>query len=383
MKTKEGATCVLYDFLQVRGGAERVSLLLSNQLSADLIVHAVDGRRFPSSELERVTPLSAHPVSASRSIRGASAWRAFLRLSPQPGVRGAIFSGHYAPLAARAFPDARRVLYLHGPPLPFHFDREDPAMLRVSVPLRAAMRLPMRALARRYLDAVAHMHDVFANSAPVAAAFERATGRQASVLHPPVDPRFFDAATSSRGYWISMARHEPVKRVDRVIDAFLGMPEQTLVLAGEGSQTPALMQRAAGAPHIRFVGGLDTPDLARWLAGARASIHVSHAEPFGLAMAESLAAGVPVLACEDSGAAELVVSGRNGQLLAADPNACTLREAVQAFDCPRHDDAGGGGPYAMDELRVERFAAVLQQALDASAGSGPDSGRMERRTTDA
>ena len=334
---------ILHDWLQVRGGAERVSLWLAEALQAELCVHAADpavpdhmpcdraGRPLLQALVPR--PPARHPVT-----RALAAWWAFERLAPST-VPVALFSGHYAPLAWRAHRDARRVLYLHGPPLPFVHDPDDPGLGQLAPWARSVARPALRLLARRHAAAVQAMHAVVANSRVVAERFEQRFQRPAVVIPPPVDPRFFACGRASEGYWISTARHEPMKRVERVVEAFLGLPEQRLVVAGHGSRTPHLQRMAAGAPNIRFVGALPTGALADWLGGAIGSVHIARDEPFGLAVAESLAAGKPVLASPEGGVAELVRPGIDGLWLPPDPDVDALRQAVRGAPATLWSDA--------------------------------------------
>jgi glycosyltransferase involved in cell wall biosynthesis len=107
------------------------------------------------------------------------------------------------------------------------------------------------------------------------------------------------------GYALVVSRLAPEKGVDVAIEAcrIAAMP---LVVAGEGPQLGALRERAAGA-EVRFVGRVDDVELARLRAGAALALVPSRsAETFGLAAAEAMAAGVPVLASRVGALPELV-----------------------------------------------------------------------------
>jgi glycosyltransferase involved in cell wall biosynthesis len=91
-----------------------------------------------------------------------------------------------------------------------------------------------------------------------------------------------------------VSRLSPEKGVDVAIDACreAGMP---LVIAGEGPQRAALVERARGQ-RVRFVGQADDAQLARLRAEAAVALVPSRsAESFGLAAAEALVAGLPVV----------------------------------------------------------------------------------------
>jgi glycosyltransferase involved in cell wall biosynthesis len=82
-----------------------------------------------------------------------------------------------------------------------------------------------------------------------------------------------------------------------------GMP---LVVAGDGPERAALLERA-GDGEVRFLGHVDDQELARLRAGAAIALAPSlSAETFGLAVAEAMAAGLPVAASRVGALPELV-----------------------------------------------------------------------------
>jgi glycosyltransferase involved in cell wall biosynthesis len=127
------------------------------------------------------------------------------------------------------------------------------------------------------------------------------------VLAPPV-PTASAAIPPLAGqatYALVVSRLSPEKGVDVAIDAcrMAGMP---LVVAGDGPERQALGERA-GDSDVRFAGRVDDDQLARLRAGAAIALAPSRsAETFGLAAAESMAAGLPVAASRVGALAELV-----------------------------------------------------------------------------
>lgn len=68
-------------------------------------------------------------------------------------------------------------------------------------------------------------------------------------------------------------------------------------------------------PNITFLGERGDLEKAHWLRHAAALVHpLAWDEPFGLAIVEALASGIPVLALDRGAARELVDHGRNGFL---------------------------------------------------------------------
>jgi len=117
------------------------------------------------------------------------------------------------------------------------------------------------------------------------------------VLAPPVraldSPP--DAELPAGSYALVVSRLSPEKGVDVALDA-CARAGVALVVAGDGPERAALTERARGA-DVRFVGRVEDEELARLRRGASIALAPSRsAETFGAAVAEAMAAGLPVAA---------------------------------------------------------------------------------------
>ena len=102
--------------------------------------------------------------------------------------------------------------------------------------------------------------------------------------------------------------------------------------------------------RLRLVGGWGTPGMRRFIQSACAGdrrivlcpgdplphlrsatlcVHPAYEDGFAYAPAEALAAGVPVIASEDTGMKELIESGRTGLILATG-DLGALTDAIEA-----------------------------------------------------
>jgi glycosyltransferase involved in cell wall biosynthesis len=113
------------------------------------------------------------------------------------------------------------------------------------------------------------------------------------------------ADAASDGYALVVARLAPEKGVDVAIDA-CRIAGVSLVVAGDGPERDGLRTRARDG-DVRFVGHVSDGELDRLRRGAALAIVPSRsAETFGMAAAEAMAAGVPVIASRVGALPELV-----------------------------------------------------------------------------
>jgi glycosyltransferase involved in cell wall biosynthesis len=111
-------------------------------------------------------------------------------------------------------------------------------------------------------------------------------------------------ATRDGGYALITSRLAPEKGIEVAIEACrrAGMP---LIVAGAGPERSRL--EAIGGSEVRFLGQLEETELAGLRAAATVALMPSRsAETFGLAAAEAMAAGLPVIASRIGALPELV-----------------------------------------------------------------------------
>jgi glycosyltransferase involved in cell wall biosynthesis len=114
------------------------------------------------------------------------------------------------------------------------------------------------------------------------------------------------------GRILSVGLLTQVKGFDLLIDAIRlvieRVPDANLHLVGDGDLRGPLEERATGMP-VRFLGTLSRQEIRRELAAAAVFVSSSHYESFGVAMAEALCSGTPVVATRTGGAEYVLGSG--------------------------------------------------------------------------
>ena len=153
-------------------------------------------------------------------------------------------------------------------------------------------------------------------------------------IEPAILPHFFiprprHPAPDSRDYYLCAGRLEQAKGVQTLLEHFRGTGRR-LVIAGTGLYEAELKRQAAGCANIEFLGRVPYNDLARWYAGARATIVPSICyETFGLTILESLQQGTPVIASDFGALPETVGATEGGEVYR---NAVELEAILTRFD---------------------------------------------------
>jgi len=172
-----------------------------------------------------------------------------------------------------------------------------------------------------------------ANSRNVAQRIAKYYGREADVLHCPVDVELFTVGAGGGEHFFIASRLLPYKRIDLAIRAanLAGVP---LLVAGTGPAEEALREFARGTTTT-MLGYVPDAQVNELLGTARAAI-LPGEEDFGLVPLEAAACGRPTIAYRGGGALETVAEGRTGEFFdEASPE--SLAAVLRAFEGSRYD----------------------------------------------
>jgi glycosyltransferase involved in cell wall biosynthesis len=195
---------------------------------------------------------------------------------------------------------------------------------------------PVLAWLRRWDWAAAQRVDHFvAISREVQQRIRRVYGRDSVIIHPPVDTERFrpDPSVPVGDYYLMVNRLIPYKRIDLAIQAFARLPQEKLVIVGEGRDRQAL--EAQAGPNVTFLGRQSGERTVELVQGCRALVFPG-LEDFGIAPLEALSAGRPVIAYGAGGALDTVVPGVTGEFFASQ-TVEGLEAAVSGFDPNAYD----------------------------------------------
>jgi glycosyltransferase involved in cell wall biosynthesis len=301
---------LVHDWLvSTRGGEKVLEAICELYPDADLftLVHE------PSSVSPRI---ERHPIHTSFLQRMPGATRRYRHLLPlfplaieRLDLRGydlVLSSSHCVAKGIRPPPGARHLSYVHAP-MRYMWDLYDDYFGpgRASLPVRAAARL-VRPYLRHWDRHSSDRVDRFvANSHNVARKIAQLYGREAEVIHPPVELERFTSAPlgqGSGGYYLCFGALAPYKRVDLAIEAFgrLGLP---LWIAGDGQDAQRLRRKLPS--NVRWLGPVADDAVPELYRNARALVFPGE-EDFGITPVEAQASGRPVIALGRGGALETV-----------------------------------------------------------------------------
>ena len=374
----EPRVALVHDFLVDVRGAERVFLALCDMFPrAELFTAVYDERGTEGRFAHR----RVH-TSFLQALRPSSrTFRSLLPLYPSAmeslDLRGydRVLSSSSA-WAHGVIPaeGAVHVCYCHNP-FRYAWNAREETLAGRGPLARAALGLIFQRWRQWDWIAAQRVDAYVANSETTRRRVARYFGREATVLHPPVDTGRFAPGPVGDAYVVlsELMQH---KRIDVAVRAFnaLRLP---LVVIGNGPDYRRL-RRLAG-PTVTFTGRVGDAEAAARLQAARALV-VTATEEFGIAAVEAQAAGRPVIALADGGVRETVIEGRTGTFY-AHPDPPTLAAAVRAFDALEIDPAACVENAARFDVGHFRHGirAVVDRALDAERPTGPPRRRSPRR----
>ena len=358
-QANQGArVAIVHDYLTQRGGAERVVLALCRAFpDAPVYTSLYD----TATTFPEFRDLDVRPLWLDRARLLRERHRLALPLLPlafgSTRIDADVVVCSSSGWAHGIRTDGRTIVYCHSP-AKWLYRRDDYLGERPSPAARLGLRLLdpyLRAFDRR----AARSADTYvANSTFVREQVRAVYGIEAEVLHPPagLDPEgpAEPVPGIEPGFLLSVARLLPYKHVAETIDAFRLLPEQRLVVVGEGPESAAL--KSSLPRNVRLLGEVSDARL-RWLYAQCVGLVAASREDFGLTPVEAAVFGKPAAALRFGGYLDTVIADLNGVLFdRPEPRAITA--AVERL-VERAWDHGAIANHA-SRFSEERFIARIR-----------------------
>ena len=393
-RTLEGArVAVVHDWLYTIGGAERVlAAILQCFPKADLFclfdVLNADQRRQLGGHRSTTSFLQNAPFIRRHH-------RAYLPLMPvaisQLDLSGydVVISSSYA--VARGIltgPDQLHISYVHSP-MRYAWDLQHEYLRQAGLKKGFKELIALVLLHNmRIWDAGAASVDAYiANSRFVARRVGKFYSRSAVVIPPPVNVPAAAVTAERETFFLTAGRLVGYKNTHVVVDAFAHLPDQRLIVVGDGPERRRLEARATS--NVEFRGAVGDDELHGLMSRARAFIFAG-VEDFGITPVEAQGRGAPVLALGRGGARETIITEGakpTGMFFNA-PEPAAVVDVVRRFLARRteidplhcHENARRFSEERFRQDFVSFAAACYARFLAGSGGSEPEPAWIAART---
>ncbi len=357
-----GKVALVHDYLNQRGGAERVALELATMHPEATLATSLYRPNSTFPEFARCTIATSYldRLPVDRGFRALlplfpSAMRDLGVLDADVVIASSSAWAHGVRTTDRAF----SVVYCHNPAR-WLYGAE---YLDVTS-FEQRLARPLFSTLRRWDQRAAQRADLYiANSENTRRRIAEVYGRDAAVVPPPVDTDRVSALPRGERLLVA-SRLLAYKRIDLVVEAATraGLP---LDVVGKGPELAVL--RALAGPTVTFHGTVTDTEMTRLMEQCRAFC-LPGEEDFGMTCVEAQAAGKPVVAFAGGGALETVVEGRTGAFF-TEQTPDVFLEALRrcdAMDADHHHIAAHAEQFSRGAFR-QRIAAVIATAREAAA----------------
>ena len=274
----------------------------------------------------------------------------------------------------RLSPGAIHICYCHSP-MRYLWDGFEAYRASMGPLTRAAFTATAGRVRRWDAAAAARVTHFIANSHYVADRIRRCYGREAEVLHPPID--LHRAATLGRvtpeTHYLCAGRLVAYKRTELLLEACQRLGRK-LRIAGTGPEEPKLRRLAASSgAEVEFLGELPTPQLWAEYARCRALLFAAD-EDFGMVPLEAQACGRPVIAYGAGGSLETVrgTGAMPTGTYFAEQTAASAAAAIERWEREgeprfRPESARSWAAEFATPLFLERFRTLVLRHVPAAA----------------
>jgi len=350
-------TALLHYWLTgMRGGEMVLAELCKLFPQADIYTHAVI--------TDRLCPdITAHRIHESLIAQlplGRKHCQKYLPIMPYAlkkwdfSAYDLIISSESGPVKGIRKPEhARHICYCHTP-MRYLWDMYDLYYQSTGLFGKLAMTAFKNHLREYDLRSADSVDDFIANSKFVADRIKRIYHREATVIYPPVNVDFFiQAPLQERTHYLFAGQLVCYKRPDLVVNAFARLPQEKLIVVGDGPLKKELRKKASS--NISFLTFVDRKKMRDLYASSKALLFPG-IEDFGIIPVEAQAAGCPVIAMNVGGTKETVLDGTTG-ILIKEQSESALLHAIEDVSCL----CGDSGKM---KKHVEKFShTVFDQAI--------------------
>lgn len=274
--------------IQIIGGGERLELNLAKALNATLITPHFN------PEIARHFDID---INMKRELEGEYDFYVSVD-NPKPILK---HSPH--------------LLYMQTTPR-YLYDMHDYIASKQNILKRIAFKIycnTQRTKDREYIEQTEYLA---CNSNNVRDRIKRYYNREATTIYPPIHTEKY-YWKPSEGYWLSVNRIHPWKRIELQIETFKLLPDKRLKIVGELDRSKHIKYNKfieKLPSNVEMLGKVSENELIELYAKCEGHITTAIDEDFGYTPCEAMASGKPVVAIEEGGYKETIIDGITGIL---------------------------------------------------------------------
>lgn len=306
---------IYYDIMQHKGGAERSIIILANQLGADIITSGYNPDIDKWMHIEgKVIDLGNFSYRFNKSIGYTiEAPLRFWIYCRKYNYDVNIFSGLSSIFGAK--PGRNNIWFCHTPNR-LLYDLSDYNLEHSRLARKVALsiyKVIMRPIDQKVIKD--NFSKIIVNSQTVQKRVHTYYHMNSQVIYPPVETHKYQCKNFDN-YIITVGNLRPEKRIALLLSAFSKMPEQKLIVVGDGPLGDALAKELS--TNVQLLRRVNDEELKDLYANCKAAIYVPVNEDFGLVPIEAMASGKMCIAANEGGCRETVIEAKTGFLISPD-----------------------------------------------------------------
>lgn len=173
---------------------------------------------------------------------------------------------------------------------------------------------------------------------------------------------------------VSIGRLVPRKGYDVLLSAWKKIPEAILVIIGDGPMKEELQRKIQDynlQGRVRLMGQVGEAQKIQLLSVADMYVSAAQHEGFGIVFLEAMQAGLPIVAANDGGQRDFLVSGENALLVAPHDEKGLQEAVIKLLESPvLRQTMGRRNKRDVEHYYIERTAKRIEDILIRSSTLG-------------
>lgn len=326
---------ILQDYFLYKGGGERLIITLAKALNADIATSfitpdAFNPRDYGIKTIELTTDGNFSHIPGARYLKVQSSF--FFKTKFLSDYDIIIYSGDCLS-AIRNAKDKLNIAYIHTPPRHL-YDNYQLRLKEYKFLKRQIFKIFVAINRPRFKYYAKKMGVLIANSKTVQNRIKKYLNLDSKIVFPPCDIKKFKWIKQG-DYYFSFSRLYDIKRVDKIVEAFIKMPDKKLIVASSGPELDKIKKMARGCENIKILGYISDEKLLNLLGNCLSTIYIPLREDFGMNPVESMSSGKPIIGVNEGGLKETIVHQKTGILLNPDFKTQDIIRAVNELDAKK------------------------------------------------